>query len=276
MRDWSITRSASAFLVIIIAVIGVALYLGFRSYYTPSFQGRTVTVVTPTYSSPTATTPVSTSSPPTTTSMQQLTLSDVLSMPNLSETPSLGPANSSKVIVVVYDPECPYCALELNATLPFLYYISVNTSQARVVFLGLPIHEFSLQMLELLDAIYNVYGQKAFVEVLDENYAYLVYWIIQYEDGRTSQLVVPTNVTLIEMADSLGYNVTQTQASSYGALVNATQAFLLDHGISATPALLAFNGQGRPVYVQVGLVNPEYIVCNLTQRLSLSVPGVTC
>jgi protein-disulfide isomerase len=197
-------------------------------------------------------------------------------MPGLSETPTLGPSNSSKVIVIVYDPECPYCALELNATFPFLYYVSANTSQARVIFLGLPIHEYSTQMLELLDLIYNKYGAKAFAEVLDVNYAFYVRNILLYEEGQTPQLIMPTNLTIIEIADDLGYNVTQQEASGYLGLVNSTMNFLLQHGITGTPTILAFNGSGPPVYVQVGLVQPTYLICNLTLKLSLSVPGVSC
>jgi protein-disulfide isomerase len=180
------------------------------------------------------------------------------------------------VIVIVYDPECPYCALELNATLPFLYYISANTSQARVIFLGLPIHEYSTQMLELLDLIYNKYGAKAFAEVLDVNYAFYVHNILLYEEGQTPQLIMPTNLTIIEIADDLGYNVTQQEASGYLGLVNSTMSFLLQHEITGTPTILAFNGSGPPVYVQVGLVQPTYLICNLTLKLSLSVPGVSC
>ncbi|MGC9209991.1 MAG: DsbA family protein [Acidilobus sp.] len=256
MRGRSITRNALVFLVVIVVIIGAALYLGMRSYYVRSSARPAITTTQP--------------------QQQNVTLLDILSMPNISETPSLGPTNTSKVIVIVYDPECPFCALELNATLPFLYYISMNTSQARVLFLGLPIHEFSFQMLEVLDAIYNKYGPKAFLEVLDENYAFYVYWIIQYEEGKTSQLIMPTNQTLIEMADSLGYNVTQAQAEEYEGLVNGTTTFLLKHGITATPIVLAYNGLGGPVYVQVGLTNPQYLICNLTERLSLRVPGVSC
>jgi hypothetical protein len=206
----------------------------------------------------------------------QLTLADIESMPGLSETPTLGPSNSSKVIVIAYDPECPYCALELNATFPFLYYISANTSQARVIFLGLPIHEYSTQMLELLDLIYNKYGAKAFAEVLDINYAFYVRNILLYEEGQTPQLIMPTNLTIIEIADDLGYNVTQQEASGYLGLVNSTTSFLIQHGITGVPTVLAFSGSGPPVYVQVGLVQPKYLICNLTLKLSLSVPGVSC
>ncbi len=266
------TRSAEAFLVVIVIVVSVALYLGLRSYYaTPRSPMTSTTSTTPAQPvSTSTTTPLSTSGP------KSLTLADVEGFNLLNETPSLGPATSQKVIVIVYDPECPYCAIELNQTFPLLYYISVNTSQARVIFLGLPIHEYSVPMFEILDAVYNHYGQGAFTQLLDWNYAYYVYWIEQYEQGGAQQLVVPTNGTLLEMAERLGYNVTQAEISSYEPLVNATASFLLQHGLDSTPAVLAYDGQGAPVYVQVGLVNPYYLVCNLTEKLSLSVPGVTC
>jgi len=280
LRGRSIARSSAAFIIVLIAVVAAVLYWGLRSYLTPtststttmtSVTGVTTTGLTSTSSSP----PPHTTSTSTTTSTQ-LTLAGIESMPGLSETPALGPSNSSKVIVIVYDPECPYCALELNATLPFLYYISANTSQARVIFLGLPIHEYSTQMLELLDLIYNKYGAKAFAEVLDVNYAFYVHYILLYEEGQTPQLIMPTNLTLIEIADDLGYNVTQQEASGYLGLVNSTTSFLIQHGITGVPMVLAFSGSGPPVYVQVGLVQPEYLICNLTLKLSLSVPGVSC
>ena len=266
------TRSAEAFLIVIVVVVGVALYLGLRSYYAPQPTPTTSTITTSSSSITTSTTSTTTSS----VSPASLTLAEVEGFALLNETPSLGPVNASKVIVVVYDPECPFCALELNATLPFLYYISVNTSQARVIFLGLPIHEYSAPMLEILDAVYNRYGQGAFANLLDWNYAYYVYWIEQYEQRRAQQLVVPTNVTLLQMAEELGYNVTQAEANSFKSLVNLTAGFLIQHGVTATPTLLAYDGQGTPVYVQVGLTNPYYLECNLTERLSLSVPGLKC
>lgn len=268
----SLTRSAEAFLIVIVVIVGVALYLGLRSYYAPQPTTSTSTTATPSITGTTSPTSTTTSS----VGPASLTLAEVEAFALLNETPSLGPVNASKVIVVVYDPECPYCALELNATLPFLYYVSVNTSQARVIFLGLPIHEYSAPMLEILDAVYNRYGQGAFANLLDWNYAYYVYWIEQYEQGKTQQLVVPTNATLLQMAEELGYNVTQAEVGSYESLVNLTASFLIQHGITATPTLLAYDGQGAPVYVQVGLTNPNYLVCNLTERLSLSVPGITC
>ncbi|MCG2891103.1 MAG: thioredoxin fold domain-containing protein [Acidilobus sp.] len=279
MRGRSMARSSAAFIVVLIVVVAAVLYWGLRSYLTPT-STSTATSTGTTGVSTSGTT--STSSSPlahttsTFTTSAQLTLADIESMPGLSETPTLGPSNSSKVIVIVYDPECPYCALELNATFPFLYYVSANTSQARVIFLGLPIHEYSTQMLELLDLIYNKYGAKAFAEVLDVNYAFYVRNILLYEEGQTPQLIMPTNLTIIEIADDLGYNVTQQEASGYLGLVNSTMSFLLQHGITGTPTILAFNGSGPPVYVQVGLVQPTYLICNLTLKLSLSVPGVSC
>ncbi len=274
MRGRSLARTAQAFLVAVVVVVGVAVFLGLRSYYTyQSGSATTAPLITPTQTSSTSATVSSTT---TTSALSHLTLSEIESFSWLNETPSLGPSSSQKVIVILYDPECPYCAIELNSTLPFLYYISANTSQARVVFLGLPIHVFSTQMLEILDAVYNMYGQRAFAELLDENYAYYYYMILQYEEGRTSQLVMPTNATLVSMADSLGYNVTQAEATAYSSLVNSTAYFLAQHGLTSTPTVLAYDGQGGPVYVQVGLVNPYYIVCNLTEKLSLSVPGVSC
>jgi len=266
LRGRSIARSSAAFIIVLIAVVAAVLYWGLRSYLTPtSTSTATSTGVTGVSTSGTTST---SSSPPahttsTFTTSAQLTLADIESMSGLSETPTLGPSSSSKVIVIVYDPECPYCALELNATFPFSSWGFQSTSH-------------STQMLELLDLIYNKYGAKAFAEVLDINYAFYVRNILLYEEGQTPQLIMPTNLTIIEIADDLGYNVTQQEASGYLGLVNSTMSFLLQHGITGTPTILAFNGSGPPVYVQVGLVQPTYLICNLTLKLSLSVPGVSC
>ena len=252
-------RAALAILVALVAAAGLGAYLLARGWRPAAASQRAAAA---------GRAPAGAQAP--------LTLAELEESGLLNESPSLGPAGASKVVVVVYDPECPYCALELNATLPFLYYISAGTGQARVVFLGLPIHEYSVPMLEILDAVYRMYGPGAFARLLGWNYAYYVYWIEQYEEGKVRQLVVPTNATLLQMADELGYNVTQAEAAQYAALVEETASFLVQHGIYATPTLLAYDGQGAPAYVQVGLASPLYLECNVTEALSLSVPGLSC
>lgn len=261
MKDRGSLSKAEAIVIIVIAVAAVA-------------GAAYVIRQSPFHSSvPKTTAPESQASSSTTTSSGPLTLSDIESL-NSSWIISLGPPNSSKVIVVVYDPECPYCSLELNATLPFLYYVSENTSQARVIFLGLPIHEYSVQMLEILYEVYHLYGPVAFVKLLDANYAYYTRNIELYLNHETNQLIIPTNYTLIYMADALGYNVTQQESEVWYPAVEEVANFLLSHNISATPALLAFNESGAPVYYEVGLEQPLYIEGNLTERLGLQVPGL--
>lgn len=259
----SLTALQATLIVIIVLVAAVGGYVA----YSRTYKAHRETAQT--------TTPRSVSSTTTTTSSAQprpnLTLSSVYEL-NSSWVLSIGPSNASKVIVIVYDPECPFCALELNATLPFLYYISYNTSQARVVFLGLPIHEFSEEMLEDLYEIYNRYGPLAFLEVLDENYAYYTYYLNLYFEGEISQPVAPTNSTLIEMADSLGYNITQAESQQWRDAVVGVANFLLAHNITATPTILAYNSTGYPVYYDIGLIQPEYLVGNLSERLGLRVP----
>lgn len=257
----SLTSRVEAIIIIVIAVAAIAG----AAYVLRQFSSHSRALAT--------TTPEHQTSSSSVTSSGPLTLSDIESL-NSSWIISLGPPNSSKVIVVVYDPECPYCSLELNATLPFLYYVSENTSQARVIFLGLPIHEYSVQMLEILYEVYHLYGPVAFVKLLDVNYAYYTRNIELYLNHTTSQLIIPTNYTLIYMADALGYNVTQQESEAWYPAVEGVADFLLSHNISATPTLLAFNGTGAPVYYEVGLQQPLYIEGNLTERLGLKVPGL--
>lgn len=265
----SLSTTSTIIIIIIVAVAAIAgaTILGPRAAphaSTASSQPTTSSITVTSSSAPAA----------STTSVQQLTLSSIESL-NSSWVISLGPENSSKVIVIIYDPECPYCSLELNATLPFFYYVSLNTSQARVVFLGLPIHQYSVQMLEILYEVYKLYGPKAFVELLDFNYAYYTRNIELYLNHEVNQLVMPTNYTLIEMADELGFNVTQQGSNAWYPAVAGVESFLLSHNVSAIPTILAFNGSQEPVYYQVGLEQPVYLVGNLTERLDLNVPGLS-
>ena len=254
--------------MVVLAVVAIAAILGV--YFAlkgvaprPSRQAAT----------PTSTSPVTATSTTATASPQTLTLEEIETGLNLSQVASLGPSNASKVIVIFYDPQCPFCALELNATLPFLYYISANTSQARVIFIGIPIHEDSAQMLEILEAVYQKYGQMAFANLLAYNYAYYVYLIDLYEQGAIPTFMMPNTTTLLLMAERLGYNVTPAEIASESGIVEDMYEFALSHGITGTPTILAYNSTGAPVYVQVGAVQPAYMIGNLTEKLGLKLPS---
>ncbi len=269
------TSALALALIVAVVAIAVALSVYFAFSRPMHYPQHRIATGIPTISTTTSSTAATiiTSTTVTSTTPGLPTLAQIESSLNLSAVASLGPANTSKVIVIAYDPECPYCAIELNATLPFLYYVSVNTSQARVVFLGVPIHEYSYPMLEILQAVYHRYGQNAFAMLLDANYAYYVYLIELYESGVLKSFQMPNVTTLLYMAYHLGYNVTQQQIEAQNATVYSMYMFTVTHGITGTPTILAYNSTGAPVYVQVGLINPQYIVGNLTKDLNLRLPS---
>ncbi|WP_292319547.1 hypothetical protein [Caldisphaera sp.] len=188
---------------------------------------------------------------------------------NTSLVPSYGSNSSKYYLFIVYDPECPYCAIEFNSTLPYLKYLARN-NYAKLVFIGMPIHQYSLEMIAMLDLLYQKYGFTQFYNVLEKDYAIYYYNIMLYENNKTSQLEMPTPYTLylIFNQSNLSINYNNINSTMKNAYAIANLAY--NQGIDATPILIIYNVQtGSTVNQFVGLYPTQEIESYLNQTLGV-------
>ncbi|MFP3144076.1 MAG: hypothetical protein RXQ93_03535 [Caldisphaera sp.] len=204
-----------------------------------------------------------------TTSINLINVKPLLPYINTSLVPSYGTNSSKYYIFIVYDPECPYCAIEFNNTLPYLNYLAEN-NYAKLIFIGMPIHQYSLEMIAMLDLLYQKYGFTQFYNVLNKDYAIYYYNIMLYESNKTSQLEMPTPYTLYLIFNqsnlSINYNnINNTMRNAY-AIANLAY----NQGIDATPILIIYNTQTESTVNQfIGLYPTQEIESYLNQTLGV-------
>ncbi|AFZ70492.1 hypothetical protein Calag_0748 [Caldisphaera lagunensis DSM 15908] len=238
-------------IVVVIAIVIIGGFLAFNK------SNKNVT--------PTSTSSITTS----TTSSNLISVTPLLPYINSPLVPTYGNPSSKYYLFIIYDPECPYCAIEFNNTLPYLYYLAKN-NYTMLVFVGMPIHQYSLEMIAMLDLIYQKYGFTQFYKILDKDYAIYYYNILLYENNKTSQLQVPTPYTIYMLLNqsnlSINYNdINSTMKDAYNI---ADLAYT--QGIDATPMLIIYNtNTGNTINQFIGLYSPIEIESYLNKTLGV-------
>ncbi|MGC8566618.1 MAG: hypothetical protein ACP5I6_00075 [Caldisphaera sp.] len=269
MDKKSRSLSGSTLAVIIVVIVVVVVAAGAGAYYATRKPVTTTVPTTTTSVMRTTTTSTSTSAPVVTTSQQLINIKPLLVYINSSLMPGAGNISSKYYIFIVYDPECPYCAIELNQSLPYFYYLA-NNGYARLEFVGMPIHEYSLEMLAMLDLIYQKYGFQQFYNVLDQNYAYYVHNILLYENNVTKQLQMPTPYTIYEIMNRSGLSINLTAINQTMKNAYSLAETTYNQGIEGVPVIIVYNStSGNTLYQFIGLYPENEVENQINQTLGL-------
>jgi len=195
---------------------------------------------------PTTSTKPSTFSNTSNTTEEKITFATLLSYKNSYLMPGIGNDSSKYYIIIAYDPECPYCAVELNGTLPYFYSIA-EKGYARVEFVGIPVHPYSLEMIAILDLIYQKYGFQKYYLVLDKSYAQYVSGIYTYFKEENAGLwnisppKPPTPSTLYSIMKKYNLTINASKINSTIKDLYPIIATSYQLGIQAVPTLIIYN-----------------------------------
>ena len=218
----------------------------------------------------TSTPMTSTTTATQTTSNGLISVLPLLQYINSSLVPSYGNPSAKYYLFIIYDPECPYCAIEFNNTLPYLYYLAKN-NYTMLVFIGMPIHQYSLEMIAMLDLIYQKYGFNQFYNILDKNYAIYYNSILLYENNKTNQLQMPTPYTIYSLLNQSGLSINYNDINSTMQNAYNIADLAYTQGIDATPMLIVFETNTHSTVNQfIGLYSPSVIESYLNKTLGVS------
>ncbi|MEB3692597.1 MAG: hypothetical protein G5Z43_000569 [Caldisphaeraceae archaeon] len=204
------------------------------------------------------------SNTPNTTEEEKITFATLLSYKNSYLMPGIGNDSSKYYIIIAYDPECPYCAVELNGTLPYFYSIA-EKGYARVEFVGIPVHPYSLEMIAILDLIYQKYGFQKYYMVLDKSYAQYVSSIYTYFKNQSLGLWAtppkpPTPSTLYSIMKKYNLTINASEINSTIKDLYPIIATSYQLGIQAVPTLIVYNAYTNSTILEIVGMKKESVI----------------